>query len=229
LTFVFNLLCSFQAQQQGIMKISQFLTFSLWGAGLLVAALPTQTALPQHIPVSSPLPTPTPLLALRAAAPSFTGVHITPFSLSRVSVSLHLPSSTCTQTIKPDKNGYVPPGTCGALWEYYPSFGAAILFSVIFGMLLIAHIAQAIHYKKSFCWVIIMASLWEFGSYGTRAAGSRNQQSSLLATISQILVLLAPVCESAKATELSTGLTANRGQCIRVHGFRTDRAFLLAH
>ncbi|EXJ85588.1 hypothetical protein A1O1_05953 [Capronia coronata CBS 617.96] len=183
------------------MKAWRALSLVFWGAGLLVAALPAQTALPEQLPAATPSPTPTPTatLELRAAAASFTGVHITPYSYSHVSLSLDLPSSTCTQTIKPDKNGYVPPGTCGSLYEYYPSFGAAIVFSVLFGILFIAHLAQAIAHKKSFCWVVVMASFWEFASYGFRTAGTRNQQSTTLATLSQILVLLAPIWVNAFA------------------------------
>ncbi|KAI1626474.1 RTA1 domain protein [Exophiala viscosa] len=179
------------------MRASLLLTFSLWGTAFLAAALPTQTALPQQIAPSSLGPTPT--LALRAALPSFTGVSVSSYSYSHKSLSLHLPTSTCVQTITPDKNGYVPPGSCGALWDYNPSFGAAIVFSVLFGMLLIAHLAQAIAYRKGFCWVIVMASLWEFASYGFRTAGTRHQQSSSLATVSQILVLLAPIWVNAFA------------------------------
>ncbi|KAI0836543.1 RTA1 like protein-domain-containing protein [Hypoxylon sp. FL0890] len=55
---------------------------------------------------------------------------------------------TCIQTIKPDANGYLPPGTCNALWDYYPSFSAALAFTVIFGLLTIAHLYEAIAYRK---------------------------------------------------------------------------------
>jgi len=55
---------------------------------------------------------------------------------------------TCIQTITPDKNGYVPPGTCGALYDYYPSFVAAVVASAVFGVLTIAHITQAAIFKK---------------------------------------------------------------------------------
>lgn len=40
-----------------------------------------------------------------------------------------------------------------------------------------------------------MGSLWEFGSYVTRTISTRNQQNSGLALISQILILLAPICK----------------------------------
>jgi hypothetical protein len=55
---------------------------------------------------------------------------------------------TCLQTITPDKNGFVPPGTCNALWDYYPSFGAALVFAILFGILVLVHTWQAVAYKK---------------------------------------------------------------------------------
>lgn len=55
---------------------------------------------------------------------------------------------TCHQTITPDHNGYVPPGTCGAIWTYYPAFKAAVAFTVMFALLLGVHLWQAIIYKK---------------------------------------------------------------------------------
>jgi hypothetical protein len=62
--------------------------------------------------------------------------------------TIEIAIETCVQTITPDQNGYVPPGTCNSLWDYYPSFVAAAIFAVIFGVLTLAHIGQAIAYKK---------------------------------------------------------------------------------
>lgn len=61
------------------------------------------------------------------------------------------PSSTtvpvCT-TPKPGKNGYLPPEACDVILYYAPSFGAAVFFCVLYGLLMIAHIAQGLVYKK---------------------------------------------------------------------------------
>lgn len=73
----------------------------------------------------------------------FTNDHVT---VAPKTIDIVLP--TCTQTIKPDQNGYLPPGTCGALWDYYPSFSAALVFTLLFGLLTLAHLYQAIAYKK---------------------------------------------------------------------------------
>ncbi|KAL4796591.1 RTA1 like protein-domain-containing protein [Aspergillus venezuelensis] len=104
---------------------------------------------------------------------------------------------TCTPTISPDANGYVPPTECNAMYSYYPSFGAAIAFSVLFGILIIVHSVQAVSHRASFAWVILMSATWEFGGFVTRTLSTRHQQSESLATVSQILILLAPLWVNA--------------------------------
>ncbi|KAL4956600.1 RTA1 like protein-domain-containing protein [Aspergillus filifer] len=104
---------------------------------------------------------------------------------------------TCTPTISPDANGYVPPTECNAMYSYYPSFGAAIAFSVLFGILITIHFVQAALHRASFAWVILMSATWEFGGFVTRTLSTRHQQSDSLATVSQILILLAPLWVNA--------------------------------
>jgi hypothetical protein len=45
-----------------------------------------------------------------------------------------------------------------AQWNFCPNIGAAYLFCILFGLTTIAHIAQAIRYKKAYCWVIIASA-----------------------------------------------------------------------
>lgn len=70
-------------------------------------------------------------------------------------------TSTCIKVAR-DKNGYVPPYACDAYYNFYPSFGAAIAGSVIFGISLIAHIGQAIVYKKVCVFPSIPRNLAEY-------------------------------------------------------------------
>jgi hypothetical protein len=174
---------------------------------------------------ASPTPVPSPALSARAAIislPSATAPpsrrddtfapNIPPLSLnlptvsiaprsrpSRTPFSLDLPPKTCTPGFSsyatPGLDGYVPAEACNALWAYFPNFAAAVAFSVLFGLLTIAHLDQAVVYRNGFCWVIAVAALWETGAYAFRALGSKNQQSSGIATVAQILVLVAPICE----------------------------------
>ena len=152
---------------------------------------------------AAPAPVPTrthiPLLSFNNRVP----VSIAPVSIKSVSVSalsintVSISTSNCIEIITTKKDHYVRAGECGVLWSYSVNFSAAVFFSVAFGTVIIAHIIQAVMGKTSFCWVIIMAAIWEFTSYATRAAGAKRQQISSLATISQLFVLLAPIWVNA--------------------------------
>ncbi|GKT43617.1 putative lipid transporter atnI [Colletotrichum spaethianum] len=130
---------------------------------ILVAAIPTfALVLP-----SGPSPTPTlpgfvnerqDALVSSTLSASPTGDFITTKHITIPGVTngyVNIPAKTieiaiptCIQTIEPDANGYVPPGECGAIWNYYPSFVAALVFAVLFGLLTAVHIWQAAKHKK---------------------------------------------------------------------------------
>jgi len=135
----------------------------------------------------------------RETAPSnhVSQVQITHPAHPKITQPTHTVQPTCTPTITPDKNGYVPFGTCHVFYRYYPSLDAPVAFSVLLGILMTLHITQAIYYQKTFCWVISMAAIWEFGAFVTRALSTRNQQNTWLALIKQLLVLLAPLWVNA--------------------------------
>jgi len=133
---------------------------------LLAAILETGTS---ALAVSTTFFAPTPTIAPRDTAttiptasavefmttnyitiPGVTNDHVT---LAPQTLSIAV--ATCIQTITPDKNGYVPPGTCNALYDYYPSFTASLAFSILFGILTIAHISQAAFFKTVFCSILV--------------------------------------------------------------------------
>ena len=120
-------------------------------------------------------------------------------------------SATCTTAV-PGKYGHIPPEACNAIYSYYPSFGAAIVFALLFGGVTAFHIFQAAKFKKvisllassyvlsealtstqTFCWVIIMGCIWETASFGLRTVSTRHQDNTGLYTYSFLLVLLAPL------------------------------------
>ena len=96
-------------------------------------------------------------------------------------------------TVTPDQNGYVPLDDCRNIWSYYPSFGAAILFSILFGMTTVTHVVQARIYRKRFCWVIIMAGIWETTGLILRVLSTRNQINMGFYIPEELFVLLAPI------------------------------------
>ncbi|KAF7369422.1 RTA1-domain-containing protein [Mycena venus] len=76
---------------------------------------------------------------------------------------------------------------------YCPSFPAAVLFSALFGLTTLAHLVQAVHYRKRFCWVIIMAASWETAGLVLRVFSVLNTTSTTYGIPSQLLILLSPL------------------------------------
>ncbi|RHZ52984.1 RTA1 domain-containing protein [Aspergillus thermomutatus] len=178
------------------MQLSLLLLLLIYAIGVLAVPAPT--------PAPTPGPTTTDIARVQRRATETTNdydPHITidvpKISIKPFSLSLDLPSNTCTPTVTPDANGWVPATECNALYQYYPSFGAAIAFSVLFGVLMITHFVQATVYKAGFVWVILMSATWECVGFVTRTLSTRNQQDSTLATITQLFILLSPLWVNA--------------------------------
>ncbi|KAK7018502.1 RTA1-domain-containing protein [Favolaschia claudopus] len=76
---------------------------------------------------------------------------------------------------------------------YCPSFPAAVIFSALFGLTTLVHLIQAIHYRKRFCWVIIMAGIWETAGLALRVLAVLHTTSSAYGIPSQLLILLSPL------------------------------------
>ncbi|OKL56092.1 hypothetical protein UA08_08781 [Talaromyces atroroseus] len=156
-----------------------------------LAALPPvvtmlQTSMPPELIVRDP-----------ASSSSSSSTTSSSDSSSTSTASSSSSTDTCHPTIAPDKNGYVPPTECNAMYDYYPSFSTAVAFTTLFGILLVVHFAEACILKASFVWVLTMAVVWEFTGYLTRTFSTKNQQSSGWATATQLLVLLAPLWVNA--------------------------------
>ncbi|KAJ7185340.1 RTA1 like protein-domain-containing protein [Mycena filopes] len=76
---------------------------------------------------------------------------------------------------------------------YCPSFPAAVLFAILFGITTIVHLIQAVHYRKAFCWVIVMAGIWETTGLTLRVLSVLNTTSLVFGIPSQLLILLSPL------------------------------------
>jgi uncharacterized MAPEG superfamily protein len=84
-------------------------------------------------------------------------------SLSSTATSTASATASCI-SVTPDKNGYVPEWACNSNYNYYPSFAAALIFAIIFGITTFLHIYQAFAHKKMrLCWVIIMGATVRIG------------------------------------------------------------------
>ncbi|KAF9874191.1 RTA1 domain-containing protein [Colletotrichum karsti] len=208
------------------------MTFTTWIILAIAAAAaalpsgpsptPTLTLVLQHRQASlttsslaSPVPTGDFITTKHITIPGVTDSHLT---IPAKTIDIALP--TCVQTIQPDANGYVPPRECGALWNYYPSFPAAVVFAVIFGILTGVHIWQAAKHKKRWCWVIIMAGIWETLAFVFRSVSSKHQQDTGIYLVFQIFILLAPLCKSR--VNAFAYMTLGR----MIHTFHPTRALL---
>jgi hypothetical protein len=125
------------------------------------------------------------------------------------------PTTTCID-IEPGKHGYLPPEACDVVLPYVPSFAAAVLFCVLFGLTMLAHIIQGYVFRKvrihnpptiiedypsninqGFCWVVAMGALWELAAFIFRVLLTRNQSTESYSALFSLLMLLAPLCKPA--------------------------------
>ena len=74
-----------------------------------------------------------------------------------------------------------------------PSVGAAYLFAILFALTMLAHITQAIMYRKFYSWVISMGAAWQTGAYVSRILSIEHYTNSSLYSVWFILILLAPL------------------------------------
>jgi hypothetical protein len=109
--------------------------------------------------VSTAISTPVTTTLVTTLVPRTQFITIDPITLpdetvAAKTITLDIPE--CSPTIIPDSNGYVPPGNCNAQYNYYPSFAAALVASIFFGVVTFVHIAEGIKYKKvslpNNCW-----------------------------------------------------------------------------
>jgi hypothetical protein len=141
---------SLSHSQTSEMQLNGLLVFVIGIAGAsAIVSLPSKTPVPTLVhrddsstTSSTPLPTGNFIGTQYITLPGETNAHFT-----RPAETITLAIPTCIATIVPDKNGYVPPGTCGSHFAYYPSFAAAVVTTVIFGVLTGVHIFLAAKWK----------------------------------------------------------------------------------
>lgn len=79
------------------------------------------------------------------------------------------------------------------VYPYCPSFAAAVLFAVLFGLPTAFHVYQAVQYRKPFASILIMAGIWETAGYIFRSLSIQSPFSASLQTAQLLLILLAPL------------------------------------
>ncbi|KAF5495938.1 putative lipid transporter atnI [Colletotrichum fructicola] len=102
-------------------------------------------------------------------------------------------------SIAPDSNGHVPYGACHGFWPYVPSFEGNLALAILFGLSALVHLVQAVMYKQRYCWVIIMAGVWETSAFVLRTLGAKNGRVLPFYIISSLTFMLAPLWINAYA------------------------------
>lgn len=133
-----------------------FLVASSNAANALVPSGPYQTPAPTLIPRVDPPATTAPPTGYFMTTKYETIAGITQDHVTVEPVTIAIAFPTCIQTITPDINGYVPPGTCGALYSYYPSLAGAAITTGVFAILTGLHIWLAAKWKA------VSITIWIF-------------------------------------------------------------------
>jgi hypothetical protein len=138
---------------------------------------------------------------------------MTPSLTVSTRVVLSNPSPCPTTTIRPDANGWVPPGTCGYISRpYYPSFTVALVFSAAAATVLARFaliMVRTVRYRRRFpdqnhpSWrnfLLLLAFAFLISTcllvaYVLRAVGTRHQQLPEFVAFSDTLILICPICQ----------------------------------
>ncbi|KAH6987018.1 RTA1 like protein-domain-containing protein [Ilyonectria destructans] len=95
------------------------------------------------------------------------------------------------------------PQTCYALevhktmWDFCPNLAASYIMMVVFALATVAHVVQAVIYRKPYCWTIAMSGLLQASAYLFRILSIGNPTSLGLYATWFVLILIAPIWTNA--------------------------------
>ncbi|PSN66651.1 hypothetical protein BS50DRAFT_676411 [Corynespora cassiicola Philippines] len=124
--------------------------------------------------------------------------------------------------ISPDQHGHVPLGACKAIWPFHPNFQVNLAIAVVFGLLTVAHTAQALLYRKRFCWTMVMAGMWETVAFVLRTLGAKDGRVIPYYVVSTVLFILAPLWINAFLFMLCSRCITASLQDAKVYGIRSS-------
>lgn len=85
----------------------------------------------------------------------------------------------------------------GTYWDFCPSEAASVLFLVLFLLTTVGHAAQAVLYRKPYCWVIVMSAIWQSLTYIFRTLSIQNPSNFSDYAAWFVLILMAPLWTNA--------------------------------
>jgi len=95
---------------------------------------------------------------------------------------------TCKALITPDTN-----------WNFCPASGPNILFLILFILTTMAHLGQAIYYRKPYCWVIVTSGVLQILTYAARQASIQDPANFGAYAAWFVFILIAPLWTNAFA------------------------------
>jgi RTA1 like protein len=82
-------------------------------------------------------------------------------------------------------------------WKYCPNVPVAVVFFVLFLLITLFHVYQAIRWRKLFALVIILGALMETLSFASRVASAHKPTEKGIYDASFLLLILAPLSVNA--------------------------------
>lgn len=134
-----------------------------------------------------------------------SSVSATPTTASVASATSSQAAPTCSTAV-PGKNGHVPIDACNSYYAFDPSFEGNVAFAVLFGLSMIAHVVQAITYRKvrkSSCSTYAFSYMRHRGSAGSSSLAHHGKpqpsfsEPSEPTTSSRLAIRLADSCSSS--------------------------------
>ncbi len=108
--------------------------------------------------------------------------------------------------------------TPNTAWYFCPNVGAAYFYAILYALVLVAHIAQGIIYRKGYSWVIAMGALWELLCYIFRII-SINQVTNDSWYSAWFVLILVRSPSSCTMTLVDKNIACtSMDQRIRIHG-----------
>lgn len=82
-------------------------------------------------------------------------------------------------------------------WNFCPNVGVAYFWAVMFGLLMVGHIGQAIKWRKAYSTVIIISALLQLLVFAFRILSIQNPDASIWYTLWFVIILVAPLLTNA--------------------------------
>ncbi|KAI4241389.1 MAG: hypothetical protein L6R40_004565 [Gallowayella cf. fulva] len=109
------------------------------------------------------------------------------------------------------------------LWSFCPNIAAAYLLTILFAFTTCAHFAQAILYRKGYCWVIVMSALWQTVCYLLRVLSIKQPSSMGYYSGWFILILVSPLWTNAFVYMVMGRMVYNFTSRARLFGIKAWR------